>query len=138
MKGLANLIRVHKWKLDEKRRELADFENLRSEFSRQLLALQSEQQREQDVAGKHPEVHFSYANYASATKAQQDNLRASIAEIEQKITMLNEEVADCFQELKKYEIALDVRRTEMAYERSRAEQAELDDLAIDLHRRKSY
>ena len=136
MKGLKNLIRVHKWKLDEKRRELSDFEELRLGFVKQLRSLKEEQQHEQDVAGKNPEVGFSFANYAAAAKQQRENIQASIEELDGKIASLNEEVAECYQELKKFEVALQARRVREKYIRNREEQMSLDDLAIELHRRK--
>ena len=136
MKGLDSLIRVHKWKLDEKRRELVDFENLRAGFVKQLRALEDEQQREQDVAGSNLEVGFSFANYAAAAKEQRENFQASIEEVDSKIAVLNEEVTACYQELKKYQVALDARGVKEKYERNRVEQMSLDELAIDLHRRK--
>lgn len=137
MKGLQNLIRVHKWKLDEKRRELADFESLRAEFVKQLRTLEEEQRKEQEVAGNNPEVGFSFANYAAAAKQKRDNIRASIEEVDSKIAELNDEVSDCYQELKKYQVALDARGVREKYERNRIEQMGLDEIAIELHRRKS-
>jgi len=136
MKGLTNLIRVHKWKLDEKRRELADMEALRDEFARQLNQLASAHTREQQIAAEHPEVNFSYANFATASRQQQENIQQSIAEIENNIDLLNDDVADCFQELKKYEIVLDMREKKKKVARDKAEQIEMDDLAIDIYRRK--
>jgi len=136
MKGLDSLIRVHKWKLDEKRRELADFENLRAGFVKQLRALEDEQQREQDVAGNNFEVGFSFANYAAAAKRQRENIQASIEDVDAKIAELNVEVTVCYQDLKKYQVALDARKVKEKYERDRIEQMGLDELAIELHRRK--
>lgn len=136
MKGLDSLIRVHKWKLDEKRRELADFENLRTGFVKQLRALEEEQQQEQEVAGNNLEVGFSFANYAAAARQQRENIQASIEEVDAKVMELNAEVKICYQDLKKYQVALDARKVKEKYERDRVEQMGLDDLAIELHRRK--
>jgi flagellar biosynthesis chaperone FliJ len=136
MKGLDSLIRVHKWKLDEKRRELVDFENLRASFVKQLRSLEEQHQQEQTVAGDDPEIGFSFANYAAVAQQQQENIQASIDEVDAKITVLNDEVTACFQELKKYQVALEAREIKAKYERNRIEQMRLDELAIDLHRRK--
>lgn len=138
MKGLESLIRVHKWKLDEKRRELGDFEKLRGGFLNQLNDLKMDLHREQEIATQHADVSFSFVSYARAMREQQDNLVASIEELDGKIEVLTDEVAVCFQELKKYEIAVDIRGTRQKYERQRTEQIELDDIAIDMHRRKSH
>lgn len=136
MKGLDSLIRVHKWKLDEKRRELADFENLRTGFVKQLRALEEVQQQEQEVAGNNLEVGFSFANYAAAARQQRENIQASIEEVDAKVMELNAEVKICYQDLKKYQVALDARKVKEKYERDRVEQMGLDELAIELHRRK--
>ncbi|MEX0582058.1 MAG: hypothetical protein WD185_00190 [Sneathiella sp.] len=137
MKGLHNLIRVHKWKLDEKRRELADFEDMRTGFVARLHKLDEELRQEVDVTGKDPELGFAFANYAAAAKLQRENICVSIKDVEEKIAALNDELAECFQELKKYEIALETRLTREKYMRDRAEQMSIDDMAIELHRRKS-
>tara|TARA_R100000455_G_scaffold29194_1_gene19205 strand:- start:278 stop:694 length:417 start_codon:yes stop_codon:yes gene_type:complete len=137
MKGLENLIRVHKWKLDEKRRELADFEELRLGFVKQLRTLEEQHLREQEVSAGNPEIGFSYAGYAAAVKEQSGNIRASIAEVDAKIAELTEEVSECYQELKKYQIALDAHKAKEKYEQKRLEQMSLDEIALELHRRKS-
>ena len=69
MKGLSNLIRLHKWKLDEKRRELTDMEQMRDSFMEQRAELEREQLREQELAGKDPDVNFAYSNYAALARA---------------------------------------------------------------------
>ncbi|WP_334129498.1 flagellar FliJ family protein [Sneathiella sp.] len=136
MKGLENLIRVRKWKLDEKRRELADFEALRLGFVKQLRALEDQNRREQEISAGDPEVGFSYAGYAAAVKEQSNNIRASIAEVDAKMAELTEEVAECYQELKKYQVALDAHKARERYEQKRVEQMSLDEIALELHRRK--
>ncbi|USG60518.1 flagellar FliJ family protein [Sneathiella marina] len=135
MKGLSNLIRLHKWKLDEKRRELTDMEQMRDSFMAQRTDLQREQQREQEIAAEDPDINFAYSNYATAAKERLENLQTSISEISQKIIVLKDEVSFCYRELKKYEVALDVRDKRARLAEQRAEQKQIDDLAIDLYRR---
>jgi flagellar FliJ protein len=135
MKGLSNLIRLHKWKLDEKRRELTDMEQMRDSFMEQRAELEREQLREQELAGKDPDVNFAYSNYAALARARLENMQDSISEISQKIIVLKDEVSFCYRELKKYELALDVRDKRARLAEQRAEQKQIDDLAIDLYRR---
>ncbi|MCR9213031.1 MAG: flagellar FliJ family protein [Proteobacteria bacterium] len=137
MKGLANLIRVHKWKLDEKRRELSDMESLRYEFYAQLDQLAQSQEQEQEIAAEFPEISFTYAGFANANRLRRENLEGSVSEIEEKISLLNEEVAECFQELKKYEIVADLRDKQWRQKQLKTEQQEIDDLAIEQFRRQS-
>lgn len=135
MKGLSNLIRLHKWKLDEKRRELTDMEQMRDSFMAQRVDLQQEKQREQQVAGENPDLNFAYSNYAAVAMERLENMQVSISEISQTILSLKDEVSFCYRELKKYEVALDVRDKRIRLAEQRAEQKQIDDLAIDLYRR---
>ncbi|MEH6527811.1 MAG: flagellar FliJ family protein [Sneathiella sp.] len=135
MKGLNNLIRLHKWKLDEKRRELTDMEQMRDSFMAQRADLLEEQQREQEIAANDPNINFAYSNYAAVAKERLENMQNSISEISQKIITLKDEVSFCYRELKKYEVALDVRDKRAHLAEQRAEQKQIDDLAIDLYRR---
>ncbi|MEH6546091.1 MAG: flagellar FliJ family protein [Sneathiella sp.] len=134
MKGLSNLIRLHKWKLDEKRRELTDMEEMRDSFMVQRADLVGEQQREQEIAND-PNINFAYSNYAAVAKERLENMQNSISEISQTIITLKDEVSFCYRELKKYEVALDVRDRRAHLAKQRAEQKQIDDLAIDLYRR---
>lgn len=136
MKGIANLIRVHQWKLDEKRREVADLLSIHDDFMAQLAKLEVQMAREREVAGENQDVSFSYANYLQAAKLRQANLNSSLEDLQKQIDVAEDELAEQFQELKKYEISRDMRDKRALDERARKDQIALDDLSIDMYRRK--
>jgi flagellar biosynthesis chaperone FliJ len=109
---------------------------MHAEFKAQLAQLAEAQLQEQQIAAENPAISFSYANFAAANRQRQENLEGSLREIEAQIDILKDEVAFCFQELKKYEIAVDTRLKKKKYEQHRVEQTEIDDLAIDMFRRR--
>ncbi len=112
-------------------------ESLRYEFFTQLDQLAKAQEQEQEIAAEFPEVSFTYSGFANANRLRRENLEESITEIEEKISLLNEEVAECFQELKKYEIVADMRDKQWRHQQLKAEQQEIDDMAIEQFRRQT-
>ena len=138
MNGITNLIRIHKWQLDEKRRAIADMEHLLAGFQEQLAKLDREQEMELRVAGQNEETRFAYANYAKAAGVRRENLVASITDAEQRIAEAQEEVAEIYQDLKKYEISEETRLRLLQEQQKKRLQQEMDALSIDMHRRKSH
>ncbi len=138
MNGINNLIRIHKWQLDEKRRAISDMEHLLAGFQDQLAKLDREQQMELRVAGQNEETRFAYVNYAKAAGVRRENLVASITDAEQRIAEAQEEVAEIYQDLKKYEISEETRLRLLQEQQKKRLQQEMDALSIDMHRRKSH
>ncbi len=136
--GITNLIRIHKWQLDEKRRAIGDMEHMLAGFKDQLAKLDREQEMELRVAGQNEETRFAYANYAKAAKIRRQNLIASITEAEQRIAEAQEEVAEIYQDLKKYEISEETRVRLLKEQQKKRLQQEMDAVSLDMYRRKSH
>lgn len=136
--GITNLIRIHKWQLDEKRRAIGDMEHMLMGFKDQLAKLDREQEMELRVAGQNEETRFAYANYAKAAKIRRQNLTASITEAEQRIAEAQEEVAEIYQDLKKYEISEETRVRLLKEQQKKRLQQEMDAVSLDMYRRKSH
>ncbi len=137
MKGMSNLIRIHKWKLDEKRRAISDMENLLAGFKDQLAKLDLDQLNEQKVAADNPDTRFVYANYLTMTKQRRQNLLDSIVDAEDRISVAQEEAAEVFQELKKYEISEETRLRLLKELQDKRLQEEMDEVSLEIHRRKA-
>jgi len=137
MRGMSNLIRVQKWKLDEKRRAITDMENLLAGFKDQLAKLDRDKLEEQRVVTENIDTRFAYTNYLQITKQRRENLIASIVDAEERITESRKEVAGIFEELKKYEISEDMRIRRLKELQSKRLQEEMDAVSIEMHRRKT-
>ena len=136
MKGLPNLIRLHRWRLDEKRRNLAELERLAEELRGQARRLEDELKSEQKTASLSPEGTFAYAAYAKAVIARRAKLAASLTEAKQKIAQAADDVTESFQELKRLEIAQEHREKAARQQAAKFEQTTLDELGVAAHRRK--
>ena len=135
MKSKETLVRLHRFQVDEKRRQMADIEAMIADFRRMEQDLELQITTEQERSGITDVTHFAYPTFAKAAMDRRNNLLRSIEELEQQMSEAKEEFSEAYSELKKYELMqekeVDRRRSEM----SALEQRELDDVAIDAHRR---
>lgn len=135
MRGLDGLIRLHEWKLDEKRRKVADLERLAARLHGQIMDLEEEIRAEQKVSADDPAVAYGYGNYAAAAIERRDRLHRSLQEIETEMTVALEEVSSAFREFKKFDLIRSRNVHREATRRRRAEQADLDEAGLTLYRR---
>lgn len=130
MRGLDGLIRLGKWRLDDKRRVVVDLEVLRAELERQIAALDDELERERRFAATSLEAGYAFAGYRRVNRERADRLMASREEVLDKIATAQEEVNEAFRELKKYELVRENRLAQLAREQAAREQAELDEAGL--------
>ena len=136
MSQLKQLIRLHRFILDEKRRMLKDLESLRGKLEEVVLGLDSEIAVEQARIDEAPELAFGYGGYTAAMRERRARIVESVADTEQEIEEARQAVAAAFQELKKYEVT-QANRERMAAERAaRIEQANLDEIGLSIYRRR--
>jgi len=134
-KGMAGMIRLHKWQLDEKRRNLVELENMRDDLHQKLQNLRAELASEQKKVAESQVVSITYAGYAQQVMSRRENIENSLTEIDVSIEDMKDQVAEAFKELKKYEIVEQREREREITERNLRQQNELDELAINMHRR---
>ncbi len=135
MKGLEGLIRLHRWKLDEKRQVLAELERLAARLRQELIDLETEVVEEQKIAAASSEAMATYGHYAAAVIARRAKLNQSLSEIEERMRAALEDVTAAFRELKKYELVKARRDKHAEQTEKRQQQAVLDELGLVLYRR---
>ncbi len=126
MKSRETLIRLKRFQVDEKRRQVAQLDAMIAEFERMSADLDREIDGEQQRAGITDPGHFAYPTYAKAAIQRRDNLARSANDLKVQLENARAALAEAFEALKKVEI-LDQRdhQREAASEAAR-EQAELD------------
>ncbi|MBK1698850.1 flagellar FliJ family protein [Rhodovibrio salinarum] len=136
MSALDNLVRISRWHLDEARQKLGDLERLETRLQDDLQRLDESLVAEQKAAQESDLARAAYPAYAEAQKVRRQRLERSIAEVQSQIAQARETVADAFREAKKYELARDNERARAKAKRERAEAAQMDEMGLQLHRRK--
>lgn len=130
MSELHTLIRVNKWKLDEKRRALADLQGLADRLADEMRRLDADVVREKQVARTDAEVAGGYAAYARTAILRRKRLEESARQVQTQIQAATEEIAEAFQELKRYELAQENRDRREQERLRRVENAMFDEVAL--------
>lgn len=137
-KGLKSLIRLNKWKVDEKRRALADKLDQVAALEEQLTALDHELIREQSSAQQSPqEAGLFYGSYANGVIERREQFHSGIQDMEAQIITAQDELNETYRELKKFEVINKQREIREADERAKKEQEMLDELGLQNHQRNS-
>lgn len=121
-----SLIRLKRFQVDEKRRQVAQIETMVNDFERMAAELEQQIELEHQRTGISDSTHFAYSTFAKAAQVRRDNLTASANEMRGKLEPAQDGLAEAVEELKKVEL-LDARESarEVA-EDAMAEQAGVD------------
>ena len=131
---LDGLIRLQRWKVDEKRRVLADLQALHAELTAKAEALEAEVVAEQQSAAANGTA-FAYRAYAEQVIRRRETLAESLADVMQAMLKAQSELSDAYQEAKRYEMAQDRAQQRLAAEAARREQIDLDEMGLNIYRR---
>ncbi|PIW26186.1 MAG: hypothetical protein COW30_16295 [Rhodospirillales bacterium CG15_BIG_FIL_POST_REV_8_21_14_020_66_15] len=134
--GLKNLIRLHEWTVDERRRELGLHIRKLNELDQRVRDLEAELKREQALAGS-GDLGITFGAYYNLYRYRRARLDERIRIQEREILEARDILGRAYMELKKYQVADEIRRREAAQEEARQEQADLDELGLQLYRRQS-
>lgn len=137
MTALDQLVRLHRWNLDEKRQKLAELERFRDKLRGNIETLEAELAREQTLAERSEIAALSLPAFIKASIDRRRKIEGSIVEVERSIAAARDEITQAYQEFKKYETAHGNHQRREAQKRSRREQAAADELSMDLHRRQA-
>lgn len=81
MKSRENLVRLKRFQVNEKRRQLGQLETMIAEFDRMAAELDVQIAAEEKKAGIADVNHFAYPTFAKAARQRRDNLKNSQADL---------------------------------------------------------
>jgi flagellar FliJ protein len=123
-----SLIRLKKFQVDEKRRQVAQIEAMIADFERMASELDQQIEIEQQKTGISDVAHFAYSTFAKAALTRRDNLLASAGDMKNTLESAQDALAEAVEDLKKVEL-LDQREQGREIEaENKAEQAEYDEI----------
>ncbi|KQT88167.1 flagellar export protein FliJ [Aurantimonas sp. Leaf443] len=76
-----NLVRVARFKMLEKRRQVEQLEMMMGEFGRMAAELDAQIGNEERKSGITDVAHFAYPTFAKAARARRDNLQNSVKDL---------------------------------------------------------
>jgi flagellar FliJ protein len=121
-----SLIRLKKFQVDEKRRQVTQIEMMIADFERMASELDQQIEIEQTKTGISDVAHFAYSTFAKAALVRRDNLLASANDMKSKLEAAQDALAEALEDLKKVEL-LDQRE----HQRERDEQNKLEQQDYD-------
>ena len=136
MRNLQTLQRMHRWRLDEQRRKLAELERLKADIDTRIGLLAKEMGSEQQAAGESVAGQRAFPAYVNAALQRQRNLGQSQAEIIAAIAAAREELGSVFREAKKYDVWLENRAKRERTAIARKLRAELDEIGVERFRQR--
>jgi len=133
---IATLLRVQSWTVDEHRRMLGQMLGREESLIEDGRRMDRELVAEQQVAAAHPTLAgHSYAAFAFNYRDRRANLAHVLALVRVEIEQQRERLADAYRDLKVLEeVRNNWRKAEQA-EQARIDQAAMDEVAQNLHRR---
>lgn len=135
-KTLANLIRLHKYTVDEKRRVLGVLYGELNDLEQKLKDLHAQLIEEQRISqGADAQAMFAYGRFHQRAMLIRDELVDAIRAKEEEVEAAREDVNEAYRELKVYEQAEKNRLEKEEKERIRKENIEMDEIAMNLYRR---
>jgi len=139
MAGLAGIIRLRRFQLDEKRQALAGWhrfaDELRADRARLEQSIADEQKAALDSVD--PSSTLSFGTFVRAALDRRKRIDDSLAKVEAEIEVATEEVRDAYVDLKRFEQTEAQRRTREGMRRARAETAQLDEIGLEGYRRRT-
>ncbi|OKH88995.1 flagellar FliJ family protein [Thalassospira sp. TSL5-1] len=136
-KDFKALVRVRKWALDEKQRELGEMLRVAEHLKQERQELERAVKAEQKVAAENPQTAgFAYGNFASAIIREREALEQQIKAQEDKIDAFRDQVAQAFKDMKTAEISERNRIAALRAEEERKEQETLDEIGARAATRK--
>ena len=132
MKSRDAVSRLKRFEVEEKRRKVAEIETMIGDFNQMAQDLDRQIAVEQERAGVSDTNHYAYPTFAKAAIQRRDNLLASAADLEAKLSAARETLAEAFEELKRIELLEERDAERIKIEQARA--AELSAVAGLPHR----
>ncbi len=131
MNDLRGLIRYHRWRLDEKRRALAELHGVEDQLLAEAASVEDHLKAEQQVTRASFEVSFGYAAFARATIDRRARLARALADTRARIAAAADEVSEIYQEVKTYELAQEERQRQEKEKQRHKENELLDETAMN-------
>jgi flagellar export protein FliJ len=103
MKSRDGVVRLKRFQVEEKRRQVGQIETMIAEFERMAKDLSDQIHAEQERSGIRDTAHFAYPTFAKAAMQRRDNLLASAAELKEQLAAAKASHAEAAEELAKSE-----------------------------------
>src|SRR5690349_16253958 len=121
MRSRETVLRLKRFQVEERRRQVAQIEATIAEFEKVARELDRQIAAEQERTGIADAAHFAYSTFAKAAKQRRDNLAASAEELKGQLAAAQGLMAAAAEELAKLELI-----AERDHDRERVEPVKIE------------
>ncbi|MEO9875973.1 MAG: flagellar export protein FliJ [Anderseniella sp.] len=107
MRSKDTLLRLHRFHVEEKRRQVGDIEMMMADFRRKQDDLDQQIAYEEQKTGVSDPANFNYSMTAKSIRNRRENLLATIDDLQAQLDRANEAVAEEESELRKVELLVE-------------------------------
>ena len=107
MRSRDTLLRLHRFRTQEKRRQAADIESMIADFMRKYDELDIQVKIEESRNGVSDPAHFNYSLSAKAARGRRDNVMKSIGELKDQLAGAQAALGEEEQELRRAEMMVE-------------------------------
>ncbi len=138
MADLNPLIRLRKYRVEEKQKVLAELFRQAELLEARKRTLLGDIAREEEIAlaSDAIDAYVTFAAYAARVQTEVENINQGLARLDARIVKAQEEMREAFSEQKKVEIIQRNRDAEEAAKEAQKESNTLDEVGIEVFRRK--
>lgn len=134
--SLPALIRLHGWRVEDRRRALAAARERAETVVQRLADLTAELDRERALSAASPaDAGFAFPAYRRRIGAERETLSGDLSAAVAAVGAARDGLAEAYREQRKLELAQQGRAAREASARARRERIALDELGLDGHRR---
>ena len=131
MKSIEVLIKIKKKELDEKRLQISELETQKNQMLDYSEQMKVELKSEEEFASRDPYSSITFDSYRNKIKERQQNISVAVKDIKRQADIINHEMAEIFNEMKKYEIILERKLEEAKIEQKAKDEKALNEIAIN-------
>lgn len=133
---LKTLIRLHKWTLDEIQRKLGNLLRFESALLNRKELLKRQYDEEERIAGDNQIAALTFGAYVDWYVKEKERVEQALEDNRREILKVRDELLEAFQELKTFEISQENRERREKEELERKMNRVLDEIGLNLYRRK--
>lgn len=134
MKSRESLIKLKRFQVDEKRRQLSQIESMIADFQVMADELDAQIVSEQQRTGIEDVGHYAYSTFARAAAQRRANLITSIEDLDKQRSVAQDALSEAVEDLKKVELLAERDLAKSKLEADWADQQEMDEIANQRHR----
>lgn len=135
-KSLKPLIRVRKFELDEKQRQLGNLLRFEQSLQNRKILLAKRFKEEEQAANDNQVAALTFGAYVDWHVAENRRVDKALEDNRMEILLMRDEIIEAYQELKTLEITQENREKRELAEIERKVNAMLDEIGLTLHRRR--